>query len=148
MLQLTPINESHTTLLESWHHDTEFKQRVGGYDSIPDFINYITTDPTRRMWIASEGDKPIGMFDVELNEDHSAWIALAVEPKLRGQGYGRKILQVALSHTDLSSVTQFKATVEPDNNAAKALFKGEGFRSSGEIDEEGFLLYFKEEGFE
>jgi RimJ/RimL family protein N-acetyltransferase len=113
MIEFQHVDMSNVSLLEEWMCDAEFKKRIGGYDSVPGFMKYVIETPGRFMWIAYENSNPIGEFDVEIDE-LEAWIAIGVNPSLRGKGYGTKI-------------------------AAIVLFSNTGFVQNGEIDEEGFL---------
>jgi len=61
---------------------------------------------------------------------------VAVDARLRGQGMARQLLRHLLSRQSLKGVRYVEATVNPSNNASRALFRSLARESSTELSEE------------
>jgi RimJ/RimL family protein N-acetyltransferase len=69
-------------------------------------------------------------------------IAFAVDPELRGRGFGRALIGALVKHSDLRSVELFEAGVEPDNGPSRRCLDAAGFKlHSAQRDFEGMLYY-------
>lgn len=61
---------------------------------------------------------------------------LAVDAGLRGKGVAKKMLRHLLSRHNLKRIRYVEATVNPSNDAARALFKSLGKDCACSVDEE------------
>lgn len=68
---------------------------------------------------------------------------LAVEAKHRGRGFGRLLLQRAVSDGSIAGFSRFRLDVQTDNQAAITLYRSLGFEviSEGMVPDFGFAMY-------
>jgi ribosomal protein S18 acetylase RimI-like enzyme len=57
--------------------------------------------------------------------------SLAVHPALRGQGFGKRLIEAGYIWMRAEGLTACRAEVKADNRAARRLYAGCGFRESG-----------------
>jgi len=142
---LTKIDVSNLSALETWFQDSELQTRLGGMLPLEQYLNLVHTTPNRETWMAYVKNTPVGLVDLEFYSDNTASISLLVNPELRNCGYGRKILNTALSQPEVATLKVIEAMTEADNAASLRCFKSIGFiEQFSEPDEEGFLklVYF------
>lgn len=60
---------------------------------------------------------------------------IAVDARLRGQGVARKLFAHLLSRSTLRNITSIEATVNPSNDASRALFHSLGRECGCEVEE-------------
>jgi len=66
-----------------------------------------------------------------LAADEAEILTVAVDPALRGHGVGRDLMREHLAHATLSGARAIFLEVDPDNDAAVALYRRFGFRDVG-----------------
>ena len=87
--------------------------------------------PNCRRGIAYFGDKPVGAYQVDMNEKPPELSSLCVEPELWRQGYGRALLRTLLD--GLVKSDKVGLTVSSLNAPALGLYTGEGFVQTGVV---------------
>ena len=66
-----------------------------------------------------------------LAADEAEILTVAVDPALRGHGVGRDLMREHLARATLSGARAIFLEVDPDNDAAVALYRRFGFRDVG-----------------
>lgn len=91
--------------------------------------------PGNRSLAAYVQGQPVGYTFFGLDDDdHEYWLArLMVDEEHQGKGYGRQILQWVLKTTREDGRCCIYLGVEPENAAAIALYKSEGFEFDGRV---------------
>jgi len=84
---------------------------------------------------------PVGVIQFE--KDHArASFSIAVNPRLRGQGYGKRIMQAFLERPEVQAVACVHAGVEYDNQSSMRCLQAVGFTMVSRIpDEHGFIEF-------
>lgn len=59
--------------------------------------------------------------------------SLAVHPQLRGQGWGKRLVEAGLEWMRKEKLTTCRAEVKADNHTARKLYASFGFRESGAL---------------
>jgi len=82
-----------------------------------------------RCGLALEGDKVVGAYEIDLSEKVPELAALAIDPELWRQGYGRALLLTLLD--GMKKMGKCTLRVSTANPAAMALYQSEGFVQTG-----------------
>lgn len=107
---------------------TEFAQL-----SYPYFVLRQLFDLHGSHWVVAElGGDICGYAMVAVGASHHAWvIGLAVAARCRGRGYGRALLDRAVTRCRAALVEQVYITVRPTDQPAANLYKKSGFVRTG-----------------
>jgi DNA-binding MarR family transcriptional regulator/GNAT superfamily N-acetyltransferase len=91
------------------------------------FINEL--DPAReRCWIAELGGEPVGcVFLVKEKTTVAKLRLLLVEPRARGHGLGRRLVQECIAFARAKGYRQLVLWTQANLAAARAIYKAEGF---------------------
>jgi RimJ/RimL family protein N-acetyltransferase len=169
-LTLRPFVPEQLPLTEPWFSDVETKRWLGDTDwprrmldladrPLGEFRGAMETG--RFRWLAWSGEDPVGYIDcgtfnrwttwdvgpqggqvVATIEAPSASIAYVVDPRCRGRGFAKAMIERLIEQPELSNVEVFGAGVEPDNVASVGALLKAGFRPLGaQPDFEG-IIYF------
>lgn len=99
----------------------------------------LNKDEDDTVIMAYDGQLPAGMVSIEFVEER-AYIGLIVNPLYQLQGYGKQISQKLLTDLGFTSVREWAASIEKDNQISLACFQAAGFiLEDTEPDEDGFL---------
>jgi RimJ/RimL family protein N-acetyltransferase len=135
-----PLDESSLTTLERWFEDKELRRRLGGMLPLFAWFERLHNQPARIAWMAYHLGEPVGLVELEIGPDRTAWLTFLVNPLLRDRGYGHRILGAALSRPELTSLNRIRAVIQADNVASLRCFYSVGFGAEwSEPDEEGFV---------
>lgn len=141
-MHFTPLTLNELPTLAAWFEDEELCRRLGGMLPLPAYLDYVQRAPDYFAWLAWSGDAPVGAAFLERERDQPQSFAFLVAPGLRGQGYGRRIIEALLARPEAASIPIWRVGVEPDNTASRRCLAAAGFRQeSDESDAEGFLPY-------
>ncbi len=89
-------------------------------------------DPHCRLWIAEFGGQPVGVVRIEPSGGQGV-VSLALDPEARGQGHGRKLLQLACRrYCGETGQRAVEALILPANPASQKAFEAAGFKAEGE----------------
>jgi ribosomal-protein-alanine N-acetyltransferase len=91
----------------------------------------VTTFVVRRG-SAAGSRRPVGFVTIRRAADEAEVLTMAVHPRHRRGGVGRLLLEAALRHLYSERVRLVFLEVDPDNDAALALYKHAGFAAVGE----------------
>jgi GNAT superfamily N-acetyltransferase len=86
--------------------------------------HFLGTDPGG-SWVAEDGDAIIGVSQSFVRENYWMLSQLGAVPGVQGQGIGRELLRLALSHGDPQSPGTIQCSRDPK---AMALYAGHGFQ--------------------
>ena len=136
-LEFIPLDEDGFSVLRSWFSDQELQKRLE-YPT-PLWFDYVCNEANVYAWLINEGDFPVGHLQVDIQTDGTAYIGFYVNPELRKQGYGRRILNALITRPEVSTVGKFIAMAEVDNLASQRCLQSAGFLLEGPPDAEGFL---------
>ncbi|GCE23954.1 GNAT family N-acetyltransferase [Dictyobacter kobayashii] len=122
-----------------WFHDPELARRINYPDS--DWFDYISTSPHVHTWMIYAEVGPVGVIQFEKN-NRQASFSIAVNRRLRGQGYGKRIMRAFLTLPEVRAVSCVHAGVELDNLQSMRCLQAAGFTLQSTIpDEHGFLEF-------
>jgi RimJ/RimL family protein N-acetyltransferase len=147
MAELTfhQLDQSGLELYRAWFQDEELRRRIE--PPTPRWFSYVCSTPGVTAWIVYEGSLPVGQLQLDTYDDGTGTFGIAVNPRLRNQGYGKRILKAFLMRPEVTRLTLLKAAVEPDNLASVRCLQHAGFiQDSAGPDHEGFLQYTYQPG--
>ncbi len=126
--------ELRTLQPEDFHHllTIETESFDSGYS--PYFIKMIPVLFGNVSYIALDESEPLGYAAaaIEQGERDRGWIiSMAVRPRARGQGLGKKLMEKCLDALEQAGVRRVHLTVAPANKVAIELYSQLGFASSG-----------------
>ncbi|MEC1383287.1 GNAT family N-acetyltransferase [Bacillus velezensis] len=126
-------------ILEHWFKNDNIRRRMDAMLPLDAWYARLNKDEDDTVIMAYDGECPAGMVSIEFVEER-AYIGLIVNPLYQLQGYGKQILQKLLTDPDVSSVREWAASIEKDNQISLACFQAAGFTlEDTEPDEDGFL---------
>ena len=103
------------------------------YQQVPNAMTRQESDlhiPNHRCGLAYQGEQLVGAYDLDLSEKIPSLAALAVEPKLWRQGFGRSLLRTVLCSISVK-LPACSLETSTANPAALTLFTSEGFVQTG-----------------
>jgi ribosomal protein S18 acetylase RimI-like enzyme len=87
-------------------------------------------DPRIAAFVAVCGGIPVGFGRLDIGPDRVAELTLAVDPALRRQGHGGRLLEMLLAEANRRSVRRLQAIVDLSNQPALSLFAAQGFEEA------------------
>jgi len=84
-------------------------------------------------WLLSLDGKAMGCW-LKVNNGRARWArlySLAVHPALRGQGWGKRLIEAGFGWMRTEGLTTCRAEVKAANHAARKLYTGCGFQEAG-----------------
>jgi UDP-2,4-diacetamido-2,4,6-trideoxy-beta-L-altropyranose hydrolase len=142
-LKLRRVNENDCLILWEWANDEQV--RAASFSSKPiaweDHVRWFSTklgSSNTWLYIAINGnDLPMGQvrFDIYNQE---ATISISIDRSFRGQGYGHKLIQQAVTKlwTD-SDIAIVHAYIKLNNQSSVKAFLKAGFQHEGTIEIQG-----------
>lgn len=110
---------------------------------IEQFGTEIFTSGQLRLMACDDDGTPIGTLDLTNYSptDRSAEVGIAVRAKYRGQGWGKRMLQMLEEHASnvLNLRMLYARVVESENPASQSLFCGMGYEKVAVLPEWHFL---------
>ncbi|MDN4142638.1 N-acetyltransferase family protein [Bacillus velezensis] len=133
------LKERGLEILEHWFKNDNIRRRMDAMLPLDAWYARLSKDEDDTVIMAYDGQLPAGMVSIEFVEER-AYIGLIVNPLYQLQGYGKQILQKLLTDPGFTSVREWAASIEKDNQISLACFQAAGFTlKDTEPDEDGFL---------
>ena len=110
---------------------------LGFYRGWPreEFSAYLADPDRTPAFVACDARRRIAGFAMlRLAADEAELMTIAVDPKWRGKGVGRALLEAAFADLLMSPARRMFLEVAADNAAAIALYRGHGFAEVGRRD--------------
>jgi UDP-2,4-diacetamido-2,4,6-trideoxy-beta-L-altropyranose hydrolase len=90
-------------------------------------------------------EQPVGQIRFDIDKELQALVSISVDDKYRGQGYGKLILQMAISKLfQHISVIKIRALIKSGNVSSIKLFESGGFKTVNFIPTHSALEYIYE----
>ena len=86
-------------------------------------------------WLINLDGRAVACW-LKVNNGRARWArlySLAVHPALRGQGWGKRLLEAGFVWMRTEGLATCRAEVKADNHAARRLYAGFGFRESAPL---------------
>lgn len=97
-----------------------------------DFEAYLADPETTPAYVAVDARRHLAGFAMlRIADAECELLTIAVDPKLRGKGIGRALLEAAFADLRLSPVTSMVLEVDETNLAAQKLYRRFGFAEIG-----------------
>jgi ribosomal-protein-alanine N-acetyltransferase len=97
-----------------------------------EFTNFLGEASTP-VYVACDAKRRIAGFAlIRIAADEAELLSIAVDPKWRGKGVGKALLQAGLDDLLMSPARRMFLEVREDNNAATRLYKSLGFKTISE----------------
>lgn len=142
-IRFEQLEERHLPELQAWSI-SDTNPWIGNHNYEKELLELQKQSPNRYCYVAFDDKQPMGIVDLEINTDKTAWMSLLVRPENRGQGLGTDILRSFLYNPALSQVQELKAEIEKENIASIRCFKKAGFIERMEPETtEGFVFVAK-----
>jgi RimJ/RimL family protein N-acetyltransferase len=139
-LQFTPLDEAGLRTIRAWFDDAELCARLERPTRV--WFVYVTREPNVHAWLVHEGNLPVGHLQLDIGSNGVVTVGFFVNPALRGQGYGKRILRALLVRPEVAPLSRIEATAEADNLASQRCLQAISFVQEGaEPDEEGFFHF-------
>ncbi|WP_201363025.1 GNAT family N-acetyltransferase [Dictyobacter formicarum] len=138
-LVFIPLDAEEHSRYQDWFHDPDLARRINYPDTV--WFDYVSTSPHVYTWMIYADVGPVGVIQFE--KDHTrASFSIAVNPRLRGQGYGKRIMRAFLARPEVQAVACVHAGVEYDNQPSMRCLQSAGFTMLSPVpDEHGFIEF-------
>lgn len=134
------LDEVELPQLNTWYQDAELRHRI--QPPTPLWFNYVTQTPGCYAWMVYDDHVAIGQIQLDTYANNTGSMSLAVNPKLRNQGHGKRILRSFLQRPEVTKLYRLEIGIQSDNIASLQCFRKSGFTQvSSEPDEQGFLHF-------
>ncbi len=99
----------------------------------PEAIRSRIGGPERRMFVAYEGQQPVGFAAIKaLNENEVELAGIVVLQSMVGRGIGTPLIEAAVHTCRELGFSRMTVSTEVDNERALAFYLARGFRLAGE----------------
>lgn len=112
----------------AWYADARLNRHLGPMDE--EWLAHVLADTEGEQWTVRYGAALVTVIGLTPDPEHGAWVLTdwAVDPALRGQGWGRRAWAALLAQPALRERRCFRAYVAEDNPEALAFFEALGWR--------------------
>ena len=131
------MSYSHVSELKSW-----FQKPIDGngfisyYKDPEAWLKLVEQQPHREAFVAIvNNDRVVGFVDIEFDEEGNASFAFGVNPKLRGKGFGRGLLNKVISYAQARGAKTILGGVDKNNTACRTLLESAGFLVTADSDD-------------
>lgn len=138
-LRLRPATMDDAALLHMWRNDPATRSmsintEEIAYEGHVRWLTAVLKAPTRKLYVAMVGDKPVGVIRFDLLGDGAWEISLYMDPDLQGLGLGKRMLlagEEAVARAG-QAMTEFHAQVVTGNVASMRMFESAGYRGGAD----------------
>jgi len=139
-LGFVPMDEAGLQILSSRFADSTLRRWV----SPPShhWLEYVQNELGVHAWMVYDHRIPIGHLQVDIQKNGMGYIGFVVNPELRRQGYGKRMLAEFLDRPEIVQVNRIIAEVESGNIASEGCLLSVGFtQDNSPPTTEGFLAF-------
>ncbi|MEZ5958074.1 MAG: GNAT family N-acetyltransferase [Hyphomonadaceae bacterium] len=79
------------------------------------------------VWRRDDG-APLGTIEATVDQHHAASVGYIFDPRAWGRGYATEAVRAMMDHLRMRGALAFKATIDIQNDASKAVVQRLGFR--------------------
>ena len=123
---------------------------VAALELAPDQMDFVATnaesldeaetDRDARPRVVMAGDRVVGFLMYEADDDEARIYRFMIDRADQGKGYGKAALREVLDEIiGLGQISHVSICYEPENAAARQLYRGAGFVEEG-LDEDGEMI--------
>jgi ribosomal protein S18 acetylase RimI-like enzyme len=147
MFDFIPIDETGLKEYESWFSDSELRRRIERPTS--NWFHYVRNEPGVYAWLIYAGGIPAGVIQFDAAADQTGSFSIAVKPRLRSRGVGKRIVRAFLARPEVLQLRRLTAGVKHDNVPAQRCLRAAGFTQQNvNPDNDGFLAFIYEPKYE
>ena len=95
--------------------------------SLADFEYELTKNPYSQMWVLEIDGEIVGYYGIWVIFDRAELTTIAIIDKKRGNGYGKLLLEHALSEARNAGCEYISLEVRVSNKLAQSLYESAGF---------------------
>jgi pseudaminic acid synthase len=142
-VEFRPATLDEAALLLAWRNDPETRRQsvsphvVSGAEHRAWLENALSPGTQRQLFIASAGQKDVGVVRLDQSASGAHEISITVAPEARGLGLASAILVAAEAPARAAGATLLVARIRAGNHASIAAFKKAGYYSFTERAVEG-----------
>lgn len=137
------LNKTYLQQITEWHKEPETLYRVSIEDT-DTWFKSVSSNLDYFVWVAREDNELVGEVIVEIIEYKKAVIAFIVNPVLRKQGYGKKLIRSLVDYRFLKDINEFEAWIDEDNLGSIKCVEAVGFiRAKSQIDDDQIKYIYK-----
>jgi RimJ/RimL family protein N-acetyltransferase len=138
-MNFVPMDEAGLQIWSSWFDDPAIRRWLSPPSR--DWLSYVQNEPGVYAWMVHDNRIPVGHLQVDIHEDGVGYLGFAVNPELRRQGYGKRMLVEFLGRPEIAQVSMIIGEVESGNVASTGCLRSVGFTQDNSSTEEGFVRY-------
>lgn len=138
-IRLVPVTRANRTLVASLQLAPEQIEFVAGN---ADSLDEARSDRDARPRAVMAGDRVVGflMYEAPRDDDEARIYRFMIDRSSQGKGYGKAALREVLDEIrGLGHVRHVSICYEPENEAARQLYRTAGFVEEG-LDEDGEMI--------
>jgi RimJ/RimL family protein N-acetyltransferase len=93
-----------------------------------------------RWFVIEAGGEPVGaiaLYDLAADGAEAEWGRFVLAPEHRGQGWGRRSLELLIAHARALGIRRLRCEVLAGNAVAAGLYRRLGFVETGSYEQEG-----------
>ena len=138
-IRLAPVTEANRDLVASLELAPEQMDFVA---SNAESLDEARLDEDARPRVVMAGDRVVGflMYEAPQDDDEARIYRFMIDRASQGKGYGKAALREVLGEIrSLPHVRHVSICYEPDNDAARRLYRAAGFVEEG-LDEDGEMI--------
>ncbi len=115
MMEFKPADNAALLLLQDWFTDPILRRWY--CPPTPAWFEYVINDPNVFCWLAYENDSPIGLIQLDIENDRGS-IGYLVNPELRRRGFGKRMIVEFLQCAQIPPIKRIIAEMEEENVAS------------------------------
>ncbi len=138
-IRLVAVTEANRALVAALELAPDQMDFVAGN---ADSLEEAETDEDARPRVVMAGDRVVGflMYEAPRDDDEARIYRFMIDRASQGRGYGKAALREVLDEIKgLGHVSHVSICYEPDNEAARSLYRAAGFVEEG-LDEDGEMI--------
>lgn len=143
-MKLEAFTDTHGHILKSWFDKDDASNNFISYYAKPEQWLSLVNGVSRIGYAATVGGRMVGFVDLELDNKNGASFAFGIDPSLRNQGFGSRLVSEIEKIAHEHGATTLYAGVEKDNIASRRVLDKAAYNTVP--TEDGTIGYIKEIG--